>query len=180
MYDIGSVSFRNEADIMEYIIGKIRLDIDPDKTRELCGSSPALTETCDCSACRNFAAAAPKADKTVLGFFEGLGLDITKPAEIYSYPSGDGGSTVNYEGFWHICGSMLSDTDCWKDELREDPSTRLQTINEASCFQVTPELRVGFTEHISLSPDGFPGPVLQMEAFFSRVPWVIGEPEPCP
>jgi len=76
------------------------LDIDIDRTRRFYETADDSLG-CDCAGCRNFCKAYPLIPEAVQDFFQQLGVDIGKPAEMTAYVSHDGNLTL-YGGFYHI------------------------------------------------------------------------------
>lgn len=160
---------------MIFELGNITLDIDIEKTKTYYESASLLTDDCSCDWCNNFAHGYKKLSNIILDFFIKLGVDISKPAEIIAFCSEDNGNSIYYGGFYHICGCMLTDTDCWATNFNFKGAT-CSSISESNCFSVTQDFSVGFTNSISLLEDDFPEPVIQMEIFIHNFPWVLDKP----
>ncbi len=137
------------------------LEIDAEKTKRFYSRAQALTRSCGCPGCRNFAEAAAGFPAAVLDFLETLGIDAAKPAEVYAYGAAAGGRAVYYGGFYHLCAAVHTG------------NTRADTFHT-----IAPGFRVYFTEALSLPEADLPAPALQMEIDFSAVPWVLNEENP--
>lgn len=153
-------------------LGKIRLEIDAEQTRRFYQSVRPLTEGCSCGGCVNYAAVTERLPQEIADFFAQLGIDPAKPAEIMTWYAEDEGKSVFYGGFYHLCGKMLSDSDCWEYNAEGNCGH----VEEDRLFAVTEHFSVGFTNRIALPEEGLPEPVLQMEIFAHHVPWVISQP----
>ena len=157
---------------MIFRFGNAVVDIDIEKTGAFYQSSRIITDNCSCEGCQYFVAAAEKLDCEILEFFKKLGIDILKPAEIIAWCSEDNGQSVHYGGWYHICGQLISDMDCWSLETDSNGSTH-QSINESNFFSITDNFSVGFTSTIYLMDNDFPKPVVQMEILIHHFPWVL-------
>jgi hypothetical protein len=126
--------------------------------------------TCSCSDCRNFVAALeqafPPAARQVL---DQLGVDYSKPAEVYATGRVDSG-LHQYGGWFHFVGRIKSGADAWRQVDKEGKSFTGELEPFADHFEI------GFTSRIALLPGTFQGkPVVQLE-FQTQIPWVIAEP----
>ncbi|MGE5423029.1 MAG: hypothetical protein ACM3QW_07180 [Ignavibacteriales bacterium] len=138
-------------------LGAWVLDVDRDSTTQYYKSLPLLTEACGCNYCRNFLQVIPQLQEETRGFFDQLGIDLTKEGEVYELTANEDGS-FSYGGFYHIAANIV-----------QSPSTE----------QLDPTISVGpfriwFTTQLQLVPNRFPSPTLQPE-FEARVPWVLAE-----
>lgn len=157
--------------------GKLVLDIDVEKTMLYYEKAGELTEDCSCDGCCNYVSAAERLSPDTLVFFLQLGVAIRKPAELVTLCSEDDGRSVFYNGIYHICGRMLTDTDCWQPGT-DYKGADCATIGEDNLYSVNEEFQAGFTNRISLKKSDFPEPVIQMETFLHHVPWVLGKSNP--
>lgn len=73
-----------------------------------------------------------------------------------------------YGGFFHIVGQLISGPDCWVKASEEVSHLATNNLIEISGF------RFGFTYGVSILPDGFPEPTLQLE-FEGNIPWMLEE-----
>jgi hypothetical protein len=149
--------------------GVYRLDIDADRTQHFYESEDY--ESCTCAGCRNFAIACHLFPEAVHQFFEQFGIKIGQPAEITAYNSSDGNTTY-YDGFYHICGSILAGNDPWLQV-----GERAYQLDEQYALKVTNDFSVFFTDKCALVEENFPSPVIQME-IQCTIPWVLDEPNP--
>ncbi len=145
--------------ILEFDHGK--LDVDIEKTKQFYETAEEITAGCSCDGCRNFMMAVPLFPQPVKDFFHALGVDLRKAAEIIAWCSEDDGNAIFYGGFYHICGTMPGGADCWKDH------------GEMKLHSLADGYEVGFTNDNSLLEKNFPAPVVQMEIFFHKVPWLL-------
>jgi hypothetical protein len=148
-------------------IGDWILEVDVERTKDFYQAYHQITEGCDCLFCKNFVTAVELLPKPVLDLFRSLGIDPTKEGEVSEYCENEDGTHL-YGGFYHIVGQLISGPECWVKTSEE--GSHLATINliEISGFTF------GFTYGISLLPDGFPEPALQLE-FQGSIPWMLDE-----
>lgn len=157
---------------MVFRFGNIVVDIDTEKTAAFYRSSSILAIDHSLEGYQNFISGAERLDSEILEFFQKLGIDILKPVEMKAWNFEDDGRSVYYNGWYHICGEMISDSDCWSFETdRKDEI--FQTINESNLFSITDNVSVGFTNSICLKIFDFPEPIIQMELFIHHFPWVL-------
>lgn len=156
-------------------LGNATIDIDIKKTIDFYQSSRILTDGCSCEGCLNFISGVKKLGSDILDLFSKLGIDILKPTEMVAWRAEDNGKSVYYGGFYHICGRMLSDTDCWSSNT-DHKGEICSSINEINLLSVTDDFSIGFTNTINLKENDFPEPVIQMEIFIHHFPWVLNTP----
>lgn len=162
---------------MEFQFGPYTLDIDIQKTRSFYQKASALTAGCDCPGCRNFEKAAQSLPDEINRFFNALGIDGKKPAEVYvNMVKGTG--LVEYGGFYHLCGRVLSGESAWVT-VECNKKARTAVWDPSKTYAVSNNFHVSFREDCALVEDGFPEPVLQME-LEAYLPWVLEEPNPYP
>lgn len=148
--------------------GRWIIDVDPQVTAEAYLAQP-LGCDCDCSDCRNFAAATNVAfPPEFCSLAERLGVDVRKPIELAHYgrePSG-----LHYtDGWFHVVGRIVSGADAMKPIGPEAWTTDLEEMPSGFGF--------GFTNHVALVAEPFKAHhIIQLE-FQTRVPWVIDDPE---
>ena len=157
---------------MVFAFGGIVLDIDVKKTRALYERLAPVTAGCSCSGCRNYERAAADFPPEVRTFFSDLGIDPEKACEVISWFAEDGGRSMYYGGFYHLCGSIVSGEDCWTD------SDNISIPNQAGYFTITNGYSVGFTSRISLPEEALTTPAVQMEIGFHGVPWKLPDENP--
>lgn len=162
-------------------LNDITLDVDIEKTKQYYEHMRIITDGCSCNGCCNFFLGTEKIDMEILNFFLNLGIDIQKPAEIMVCCTENSGKAIYYQGFYHICGRVLTGNDCWVAKGSDD-TTSAYTICDENLYHVSKDLAVGFSNSIALfdksafSENEFPMPVIQMEIFFHNFPWVLGKP----
>jgi hypothetical protein len=124
---------------------------------------------CDCGPCRNFEKLGSDAFPPEMHeIFRQLGIDYTKPAEIYYTHRLDSG-LHSYGGWYHFIGSIVAGEDC------RSPNGRLVAIETV---QITDAARIGFSNSTALVHDAFEEyPVVQLE-FTLELPWILNEEEP--
>ena len=110
---------------------------------------------------KNFVMAISGIDKDVQVFFKEIGVDIKKPIEMFlSYEEGP---LLVYEGYYHICGNILSGTAPW---MCEDNSN-LKILDESVMHPIGKSFLCGFSEECTLLYEGFPQPAIQMEVIIT-------------
>lgn len=148
-------------------IGTWKIEFDREQTQTIYKTLHTPTQGCTCIMCENYEKAVSYFSEVVLTFFEKLGIDPKKPAEVYKLKSD--GETVLYGGFYHIAGKIIKGADIWQ------PVTKTQKRCQAAQeYAIAVNYAVGFTKEISLLPKDFAVPALQMEIQF-KVPWVLSE-----
>ena len=150
-------------------MGVYRLDIDVDRTREFYAHEQWFG--CGCSGCKNYERAVSVLPETVRAFLEQFGIDPGKPAEIAVLHSPDG-RTILYNGFFHICGSLIEGNDPWIQTKAK--SFRLK---EAYQISVDEDCSAYIVEKCSLLEDDFPRPAVQLDITIP-LPWLLDEPNP--
>lgn len=144
------------------------IEIDFEKTKTFYDSYHLITDGCDCIYCMNYVQAISHLPFEVLAFFKSFEIDPRKEGEISHYCENDDGTHL-YGGFYHIVGTLSSGPDVWVKTDKEGSHAYLDTnLYELDGFSF------GFTYRLSLVPDGFPEPTLQIE-FQGNIPWVISE-----
>lgn len=147
---------------MIFEFGHQKVDIDVERTRQFYHGATEISCTCD--GCVNFVKAVDVPPAPVKTFFDDLGIDLKKAAEIYIGYQNDDGSLL-YLGFCHVCGIILDGDSFW--------GVLAQKGNDP--FRVSPNFMVHFHNDISLLERNFPKPVIQLE-FDARIPWVLDKP----
>ncbi len=152
---------------MKIQFGNYLLDIDVEKTKKFYETAETITQGCDCSGCCNYEKATNKFSIEVLNFFDKIGVDITKAAEIIPYYSENNKKSISYGGFYHICGTLLSNNTLWNTNDSE-----VLHLNENKMYEITDGYKIGFSGECDLLEDNFPLPAVQMEISFT-CPWVL-------
>lgn len=152
---------------MKIQLGNYLLDIDIEKTKKFYETAETITQGCNCLGCCNYEKTTDNFPDKVLNFFDKIGVDITKAAEIMSYVSVNDKKSVLYGGFYHICGTLLSDNTLWNTNDSE-----VLHLNEDKMYEITDGYRIGFKSECDLLEDNFPLPAVQMEISFT-CPWVL-------
>lgn len=150
---------------MRMVFGEYIVDLDVQKTRAFYEHAEELTKSCQCQGCRNYGALSEQMPEKVRDFFQSIGVEISKPAEVYVNCKNEDG-TLSYGGFYHICGTILEGKSAW---------VQTGTENEpGACYQVERNFQISFENKIHLLEEGFPEPVIQME-IYCELPWVLEE-----
>lgn len=152
---------------MNIKFGNYLLDIDVEKTKEFYETAETITQGCDCLGCCNYENATHKFPTEVFNLFDKIGVDITKASEIIPYASENDKKSISYGGFYHICGTLLSDTVLWNTTDSE-----YFHLNEGKMYEVANDYKIGFRSECDLLEDNFPLPAVQMEISFI-CPWVL-------
>lgn len=121
-------------------------------------SRPSWAETCGCAYCRNFVTAchAGRLPEQLRDTLKSLGIDPSRDeGEIWQYNENDDGTHL-YGGFYHVVGSIVSETPSPEDCSAED------------------NIRFSFSSKLDLLSAGFPQPAIQVE-FAAYVPWLLSE-----
>ena len=155
---------------MIFEIGIYRLDVDVERTKAFYAGSYDIG--CACDGCLNFEKAVHYLPEDVKSFFQQFGIAPTKPAEIGSPFSINDKDTAQYNGFYHLCGTILEGTNPWikvsKKQYHLDEQYAINLSNNFSFF---------FTEDCLLLEEDFPSPAIQLE-FTGDLPWVLDKPNP--
>jgi len=149
-------------------IARWLVEYDCDATRQGYAQMPSGTG-CSCFGCRNFDAAVGHTFPNQ--FFElahALGIDVTKPAQLYLWRRELPGLWLN-GGWFHFVGSLLEGRDA---------SQWSGNVGTLELEEYVPGLEIGLSSEIALVAKEFEGAtVVQME-FRTHVPWVLNEDEP--
>lgn len=152
---------------MKFQFGKYLLDVDVEKTKKFYETAETITQGCECPACCNYEKAICIFPVEVIRLFEKIGVDITKAAEIVPYVSKNDKKHISYGGFYHICGTLLSDDTLWNSSDLE-----VLQLNENKMYNITDGYKIGFSRECDLLENNFPLPAIQMEISFT-CPWVL-------
>lgn len=157
---------------MKIQFGPYTLDIDIEKTRSFYQKANNVSVRCSCPGCRNFEKAVEILPDEIKCFFDALGIDGKKPAEVYANMVNNDG-LVLYGGFYHLCGRLFSGESAWVT-VKSNTKAKTSFWDSSKTYSVSKDFLVSFQEDCSLVEDGFPEPVLQMEIEAS-IPWVLEE-----
>lgn len=138
---------------MIFNFSQYQINVDIERTREFY-AKPQLTKPCTCDGCENFQKAADNLPEEITSFFRNLGIDITKPAEVYIYHAAADSSAIHYGGWYHACGEM---------HLHEESQT---------FHKITDTFSVLFHDSCYVIGDDFPRPAIQLE-IDAYIPWVL-------
>ena len=150
-------------------LGIYELEVDAERTRKFYQQNSGIS--CDCDGCQNFVKAISQLPEPVKAFLDQFGIDPANPAEVSAIyaPSDD---TVFYDGFYHICGTILQGTEPYIQIGEKQFQLDMQY-----CIELDAESSVFFTNDVHLLDQNFPKPVVQMNVFFT-LPWVLPRPNP--
>ncbi len=158
---------------MLFTFGAYTLDIDVERTRAFYARPDIeiTSEKCTCAGCQNYDKAILQAPVAVLGFFQSLGIDPRKPAEVYDLLGGDldEDGKMYYNGFYHVCGTRLQGEDAWVNVTDE-----MKHLDEDRMYALDPFFKVSFEESVLMLHEDFPTPVFQIE-IDAHLPWVLPE-----
>lgn len=131
-------------------IGDWKLAVDVEKTKIVFGMSHYR---CESDECRNFMEACEKqVEPTVLDFAEQLGIDLSNPSYLESYPVNEN-TAIMYSGKYHIIGEIVEgEIDAW------------DLVVEEHCFSLT--------DNMEQVPIMIEGPVIEI-SFEVVLPWLI-------
>lgn len=151
----GNFSIRGEH--MRYLVfDNYKVVVDYDKNYEYYFSPQNSVEYCSCPACRNFKPAVEKhCPASAISFFNDLGISIQRANQLIPY-NGVNKKIVTYGGYFHCCGSILSN----------EYLTETITISDA--------FKISFQKECDLKNDKMPSPTFQIN-FKIDLPWVLNE-----
>lgn len=150
-------------------IGRYRLDVDTKRTEAYYAALNGIG--CDCAGCRNYEAAVSRLADPVQSFLRRFGIDPGSPIEMSVLHSPDGNRTL-YDGFFHICGTILEGNDPW---IQTGPKSF--RLKEDYLIDLGDDSSAYFAEKCALVDAAFPRPVFQLHISFS-LPWLLQEPNP--
>lgn len=153
---------------MIFEINQVVVDINVEATRSYYAQVDRIND-CSCSGCVNYRQYTKECNNKIKDFFTGIGiddmnfiteiipLDVTR--DVYEQDH-----CIDYMGFYHVKGEIienkksLSQQECIQDKWEKIDENFYVTIHN----------------EITLLPDGFPTPCLQVE-IFAHFPWVADE-----
>lgn len=148
---------------MIFDFGAFTIDGDVEKTKKYYReTSRTLTEGCGCILCQNFLAAYETLDPQIRQFFDSMGVDVCKAADMTSMHGDEERNILYYEGFCHLCGEIVA------GGMEEN-----KTFSRTPEYPVAAGCTVRFSTQCNLVEKSFPAPVLQMDVKL-KVPWVVG------
>lgn len=156
---------------MRLQFGQFEIDVDIDRTREFYKNAGFFN--CDCQGCRNYAKAVNSLPEEVLQFFDSLGVDMKKAAEVWAIVANPDGSVL-YNNFYHLCGKLLGGESAWVQTPVEKPDMEMYHWDNTKTFSVSNGFNVSFHTDAVCVEDDFPEPILQME-ISANIPWVLDE-----
>ncbi len=155
------------------------LEVDVERTRAFYERSDILTmsQQCDCVNCQNFDKAILKAPDSVLDFLRSFGIDPIKPTETFNVTGKiEEDGTIWYNGWYHICGSIVDSPETVKKTLLPDGRENFEYCWEYSYapdtdypFKVLP-IKMSAILHKE-----FPTPVIQLE-IDTHLPYILQKP----
>ena len=158
---------------MIFEFGQYRIDVDVDRTREFYNNARYISDGCECAGCRNYEKAVDSLPEEVLQFFDSLGIDMKKAAEVWAIMA-ENNRTVLYNGFYHFCGILL-DNDTQAETCTEDSNLKLSHWNHNKTYSLSKDYHITIFDQCGyLLEEGFPSPVLEIE-IEATIPWVLDE-----
>lgn len=154
---------------MIFEINQIVVDIDVEATRNYYAQVDRIND-CSCSGCVNYRQYTKECNNKIKDFFSGIGIDdmnfITEiiPLDV-TCDAYEQDHCIDYMGFYHIKGEIIEN---------KQSSLGQQEIIQDKWEKIDENFYVTIHNDISLLPDGFPTPYLQLE-IFAHFPWVIDE-----
>lgn len=147
---------------MTFVFGKVTADIDADATRLFYKSGNYIND-CSCAGCCNFRAYAAGFDEKIKSVLSAFGIDDPNfIAEIIPFDTSaqeyEKRGGLVYGGFYHAVGKTGGE----KFKFEE------------TAAKLTDNFEIFLSPDISLLPEGFPRPAVQIE-IFAHIPWVIPE-----
>ena len=140
---------------MKVDIGHFKLEVDVDRTREFYKTWHPITQDCDCASCKNYIKAIEVIPENVKHFFEKLGIDMYKEAEVMIPLKVEDGKLM-YSVFYHLVGKIMS------------------CENPKNSVEISDGFSVWFSNGCDLIPEQFPKPVVQM-FLYAKLPWLLDE-----
>ena len=164
---------------MIFRFGNYTLDVDVERTRAFYERDDVKTtsEQCVCQGCQNYDGAILTASATVLDFLRSMGIDPRKPAEVFNVTGmQEADGTIWYNGWFHVCGTLVESPETVNETMHENGSRSLSYRWELG-YRPDPDYPFVLlpTREISLLPEGFPAPALELE-MDTRLPWVLSAP----
>ena len=139
-----------EGKWMIIILGDYILEINADKNKAYYKD---YVYGCDCDACVNYKSSVKDVLPDEAALFDEMGLDISKPVEVYEMGSKD--NVLFYGGWYHICGKLIKGDS-----------------KSATDYFITENYRISFQKECVLLGDNFPDPCFQMR-IEARLPWSL-------
>jgi hypothetical protein len=141
-------------------LGSAAIQADPERTWTIYSNwTPQL---CDCSYCRNFAAAVPALPQAIVEVLRSIGIDANKPNEITEYGGHKPGRLYAIE--WPFIGPR------WDVNRLSGDDAATGHFEGGIAFRVYPGGIPDYTFP--------PAERWSVEVTFRDVPWVLAEPEP--
>lgn len=151
------------------------LDVDVERTRAFYAREDGWQ--CDCQDCRNYDKAILTAPEAVLELLRSLGIDPRKPAEVFNVTGmREEDGTVWYNGWFHVCGTLVECPETVTETVAEDGSRSLSYRWELG-YRPEPDYPFALlpTREIDLLPKDFPAPAVELE-FDTHLPWALPTP----
>jgi len=145
-------------------IGSWIIEVDTKKTKDFYEQYHLITEGCECNYCANYVLACDQLPEEIKILFNSLGIDPRKEGEVSEYMKNEDGTHL-YGVFYHVVGRIIKGPQLWVPNME---SSEVFSPNFEKYFDV----EIGFSDEISLVPEGFPTPIIQFEVQMN-VPWVL-------
>ena len=141
------------------------IDVDYINTKSHYDKRQNISEDCTCDGCKNFEIAILHVQHEVKNVFIKMGIDISKPTEIYTIDSSKD-NVLQYGGWYTVSGKILEQAYV----LAEDEKN---TIKEY--IQINDDMSFSFQEETNLLYEDFPRPCFQMNILIN-LKWVLEIP----
>jgi len=149
-------------------INQMVVDINVEATRNYYAQVDRIND-CTCSGCVNYRQYTKECNDRIKDFFSKIGIDdmncITEiiPMDV-SCDAYEQDHCIDYMGFYHVKGEIIENK---------------KSLSQQECIQenwkkIDENFYVTIHNEISLLPDGFPAPCLQVE-IFAHFPWIVDE-----
>jgi len=140
------------------------IEIDIAQTKEFYETYHFITEDCGCDYCTNFVLACDTFSPEVTDLFHTLGIDPRKEGEVSEFMKNEDGTHI-YIAFYHLVGKIIERPEHSQPTKKNGEDSPLLFVNVHG-------FEISFTEDLSLVPDGFPMPTIQMEMQLN-IPWLL-------
>ena len=140
------------------------IEIDVTKTKEFYEKHHFISEDCACDYCANYILACDTFSPEVRDLFHALGIDPRKEGEVSEFMKNEDGTHV-YGAFYHLVGRIIEGPRILETAKQESEISPLIFVNYHG-------IEISFTEDLSLVPEGFPTPTIQLELQLT-IPWLL-------
>jgi hypothetical protein len=151
---------------MQLSIARWTIEHDPEATRACYAQVSEESQCARCQTDQNYLALRETDMPRVFWeLLDALGIAFSKPAEL-QYPEPSAAQTLHYGLWYHVVGSIVSGSDCWKPS-----SANGWTSYDGE--EIAPGVSMGFSSNLALVDDAFANePIVQLD-FQLETPWVL-------